>query len=388
MLSRKTRALLRARLEDYPAVALVGPRQCGKTTLARSLRGRYFDLEQEPDRLRLDLEWEEAAGGSRLVVLDEAQSWPEIFPRLRGAIDGDRRRNGRFLLLGSISPSLMTQVSESLAGRLSVVELTPLLHSELRTDPQRRRLWLFGGYPDGGVLNGRGFPVWQRDYLSLLVQRDLPNWGLPAHPRTTHRLLLMLAAAHGQEWNASQVGKSLGLSYHTVNSYLDYLEGAFLVRRLPAWHGNLRKRIVKRPKVYWRDAGLLHALLNVHDRNALLGQPWVGASWEGFVIDQTLATLQSAGARFEASHLRTSDQREIDLLIDTGTELWAMEIKLTTRPALRDMARLETNADLVGADRRFLVCRRSDFIESGARVICDLEGLVGHVEELTADQTS
>ena len=388
MLSRKTRALLRARLEDYPAVALVGPRQCGKTTLARSLRGRYFDLEQEPDRLRLDLEWEEAAGGSRLVVLDEAQSWPEIFPRLRGAIDGDRRRNGRFLLLGSISPSLMTQVSESLAGRLSIVELTPLLHSELRTDPQRRRLWLFGGYPDGGVLNGRGFPVWQRDYLSLLVQRDLPNWGLPAHPRTTHRLLLMLAAAHGQEWNASQVGKSLGLSYHTVNSYLDYLEGAFLVRRLPAWHGNLRKRIVKRPKVYWRDAGLLHALLNVHDRNALLGQPWVGASWEGFVIDQTLATLQSAGARFEAFHLRTSDQREIDLLIDTGTELWAMEIKLTTRPALRDMARIETNADLVGADRRFLVCQRSDFIESGARVICDLEGLVGHVEELTADQTS
>ena len=387
MLARKTRALVRARLEDYPAVALVGPRQCGKTTLARSLRGRYFDLEQESDRLRLDLEWEEAAGGSRLVVLDEAQSWPEMFPRLRGAIDGDRRRNGRYLLLGSISPSLMTRVCESLAGRLSVVELTPLLHTELGSEPQRRRLWLYGGYPDGGVLNGRGFPVWQRDYLNLLVQRDLPNWGLPAHPRTTHRLLLMLAAAHGQEWNASQVGKSLGLSYHTVNSYLDYLEGAFLVRRLPAWHGNLRKRIVKRPKVYWRDAGLLHALLNVHDRNALLGQPWVGASWEGFVIDQTLATLQSAGARFEAFHLRTSDQREIDLLIDTGTELWAMEIKLTTRPALRDMARLEANADLVGADRRFLVCQHSDLIESGARVICDLEGLVRHMEELTADRT-
>ena len=282
----------------------------------------------------------------------------------------------------------MTQVSESLAGRLSVVELTPLLHTELRSDPQRRRLWLYGGYPDGGVLNGRSFPVWQRDYLSLLVQRDLPNWGLPAHPRTTHRLLLMLAAAHGQEWNASQVGKSLGLSYHTVNSYLDYLEGAFLIRRLPAWHGNLRKRIVKRPKVYWRDAGLLHALLNVHDRSALLGQPWVGASWEGFVIDQTLASLQSTGARFEAFHLRTSDQREIDLLIDTGTELWAMEIKLTTRPALGDMARLETNADLVHADRRFLVCGRSDFIESGSRVICDLEGLVGRMEELPANRTS
>ena len=380
MLSRKTKSLLRARLDVYPAVALVGPRQCGKTTLARSLGGRYFDLEQEPERLRLDLEWEDAAAGSRLVVLDEAQAWPEIFPRLRGAIDGDRKRNGRFLLLGSVTPSLMTRVSESLAGRLSIVQLTPLLHSELRNDAQRRRLWLFGGYPDGGVLSGRGFPLWQRDYLDLLVQRDLPNWGLPAHPRTTHRLLLMLAAAHGQEWNASQIGKSLGLSYHTVNSYLDYLEGAFLVRRLPAYHANLRKRIVKRPKMYWRDAGLLHALLNVRDRNALLSQPWVGASWEGFVVDQALAAMQYTGRIFDAFHLRTSDQREIDLLIRTDTELWAMEIKLTTRPALSHMARLEANADLVGADRRFLICQRSEMIESGARIICDLEGLIAWIE--------
>ena len=380
MLSRKTKSLLRARLDVYPAVALVGPRQCGKTTLAHSLGGRYFDLEQEPERLRLDLEWEDAAAGSRLVVLDEAQAWPEIFPRLRGAIDGDRKRNGRFLLLGSVTPSLMTRVSESLAGRLSIVQLTPLLHSELRNDAQRRRLWLFGGYPDGGVLSGRGFPLWQRDYLDLLVQRDLPNWGLPAHPRTTHRLLPMLAAAHGQEWNASQIGKSLGLSYHTVNSYLDYLEGAFLVRRLPAYHANLRKRIVKRPKVYWRDAGLLHALLNVRDRNALLSQPWVGASWEGFVVDQALAAMQYTGRIFDAFHLRTSDQREIDLLIRTDTELWAMEIKLTTRPALSHMARLEANADLVGADRRFLICQRSEMIESGARIICDLEGLIAWIE--------
>ena len=144
--------ILRARLEDYPAVAVVGPRQSGKTTLARSLGGRYFDLEQEPDQLSLDLTWEDAVGGGDLVVLDEAQAWPEVFPRLRGAIDGDRRRNGRFLLLGSVSPALMTQVSESLAGRLSVIELTPLLWSELTSDPQRQRLWLFGGYPDGGVL--------------------------------------------------------------------------------------------------------------------------------------------------------------------------------------------------------------------------------------------
>ena len=177
MLARRITPVLRARLADYPAVAVVGPRQCGKTTLASSLGGRYFDLEQEPDRLSLDLTWEEAVGGRELVVLDEAQAWPEVFPRLRGAIDSDRGRNGRFLLLGSVSPALMTQVSESLAGRLSVLQLTPLLWPELTSDRQRQRLWLFGGYPDGGVLNGKRFPVWQGDYLNLLALRDLPNVG-------------------------------------------------------------------------------------------------------------------------------------------------------------------------------------------------------------------
>ena len=380
MLSRKVTSLLLARLEEYPAVVLVGPRQSGKTTLARSIGGRYYDLEQEPDQLRLDIGWEEVSRGRERVILDEAQAWPEIFPRLRGAIDEDRRRTGRFLLLGSVSPALMTRVSESLAGRLSIIELTPLLASELENEEQRRRLWLFGGFPDGGVLRGGGFPVWQRDYLNLLAQRDLPNWGMAARPQTTQRLLRMLAAAHGQEWNASRIGKSLALSYHTVNGYLDYLEGAFLVRRLPAYHANVRKRFVKRPKVYWRDTGLLHALLNVPDREALLNQPWVGASWEGFVIDQLLAALQCTGRSFDAYHVRTSDQREIDLLIQVDSELWALEIKLTTRPGPNDMARLDANADLVGADRRFLVSQRDEFVESGPRILCNLEGLVAHVE--------
>ncbi len=379
MLPRKITPILRARLADYPAVALVGPRQCGKTTLARSIGGLYFDLEQASDRLRIDLDWEEASGGNDLVILDEAQAWPEIFQRLRGEIDRDRGRSGRFLLLGSVSPALMTQVSESLAGRLSVIELTPLLHAELEHDAQRNRLWPFGGYPDGGVLSGRRFPRWQIDYLNLLVQRDLPNWGLPANPQTTQRLLRVLAAVQGQEWNASQIGKSLGLSYHTVNHYLDYLEGAFLIRRLPAFLANLRKRIIKRPKVYWRDSGLLHALLNLENQTELANQPWVGASWEGFVIDQVLAALQYSDRLFEAFHLRTSDQREIDLLIQTRGELWAIEIKLTSNPAPSDMARLDAHADLVNADRRFLVCKRCDTIESGNRVLCDLDGLIDYI---------
>ena len=376
MLPRKIAPVLRSRLASFPAVALVGPRQCGKTTLARSLGGRHYDLEQETERLRLDLEWESCLAGGDLVVLDEAQAWPEVFPRLRGAIDADRRRSGRFLLLGSVSPSLMRQVSESLAGRLSLVELAPLSLSELETDAQRRRRWLMGGYADGGVLDGRRFPQWQLDYLALLTQRDLPNWGLPAAHRTTDRLLHMLAAVHGQEWNASQIGKSLALSYHTVNSYLDYLEGAFLIRRLNAFHGNLRKRLVKRPKVYWRDSGLLHALLNVGDAETLLRQPWVGASWEGFVIDQALTALQHAGRRWRAHHLRTADQREIDLLLEVDSELWALEIKLTTRPSPQNLARLNANADLVGADRRFLVCRHSERMENGTQVVCDLAGLM------------
>ena len=188
MVERGLTPVLLARLRSYPAAALVGPRQSGKTTLALSLGGVYFDLEQESDRLRLDMTWDAVAGGRELAVLDEAQAWPEVFPRLRGAIDGDRRRMGRFLLLGSVSPALMTQVSESLAGRLSVVELAPLSWAELAAG-QRERLWPCGGYADGGVLTGRGFPLWQHDYLNLLMQRDLPNWGLPARPATTHRLL-------------------------------------------------------------------------------------------------------------------------------------------------------------------------------------------------------
>ena len=226
MIPRKIAPVLHRRLGSFPAVAMVGPRQCGKTTLARSLGGRYFDLEQEPDRLRLDLEWDRVAASPELVVLDEAQAWPEVFARLRGAIDENRGRNGRFLLLGSVSPSLMRQVSESMAGRLALIELTPLALSELRDEGQRERRWLFGGYADGGVLRGQNYPIWQLDYLDLLAQRDLPNWGLTARAQTTGRLLRMLAVTHGQEWNASSIGKSLALSYHCdLDGLIDYIEG-------------------------------------------------------------------------------------------------------------------------------------------------------------------
>lgn len=376
MIERRQTSLLARRLAEYPAVALVGPRQCGKTTLARSFDGDYFDLEQEADRLRLDLEWPRLAAGRRLAILDEAQAWPEIFNRLRGAIDAERKRNGRFLLLGSVAPSLMARVSESLAGRLSLVELTPFLLTELPTAAARERLWLCGGYPDGGVLKPASFPQWQADYLSLLIQRDLPDWGLPAKPQVTRRLAHMLAAVHGQVWNASQIGQSLGLNYQTVNSYLDFLIGAFLVRRLPPWHGNARKRLVKSPKLYWRDSGLLHALLRAGDRHALLAQPWVGASWEGFVIEQILGALQAAGQPIEAFFFRTSDGHELDLVLERPAGRWAIEIKLTADPSPADIARLDKTADMIDAARRFLVSQTPRVIEGQRTVSCNLAWLL------------
>ncbi|MCA9413686.1 MAG: ATP-binding protein [Candidatus Omnitrophica bacterium] len=359
MIERQVRQLIRDRLKDYPAVGLVGPRQCGKTTLAQSMGGVYFDLEQESERLRLDLEWDDLASGKRLAILDEAQAWPEVFARLRGEIDRDRKMNGRFLLLGSVSPSLMVQVSESLAGRLSLIELTPLLSSETPSIISLDKHWLHGGYPDGGILTPKRYPRWQLDYLSLLVQRDLPAWGLPSTPATTNRLIRMLAALHGQTWNASQVGKSLGLSYHTVNNYLDYLEGAFLIRRLQPYQANIKKRLVKSPKIYWRDSGLLHALLNVPDKRALLGQPWVGASWEGFVIQEAIGFLSSLGRRFDPFYFKTSHQQELDLVLDFGNELWAVEVKLSASPGPDDMKKLDLAADMIRASKRFLVSQTS-----------------------------
>jgi predicted AAA+ superfamily ATPase len=338
--------------------------------------GTYFDIEQEPERLRLDLDWGDLGSSNDLVVLDEAQSWPELFPRLRGAIDRDRKRMGRFLLLGSVSPSLMTQVSESLAGRLALVELTPFLQTELKKSLHRGSLWMCGGFPDGGVLESERFPHWQRDYLSLLTQRDLPSWGLPSRPQTTDRLLRMLSAVHGQTWNASQIGQSLGLSYHTVNSYVDYLEGAFLIRRLPPYRPNIRKRLIKSPKLYWRDSGLLHAQLNITDEQALLAQPWVGASWEGFVIEQTIGVLNSLGRPFEAFYFRTSDQHEIDLVLEMGNELWALEVKLTASPGPRDMDRLEKAADMIGATHRILVSKTQRTTGGTERASCNLGWLL------------
>ena len=364
---------VRETLGRFPAAAILGPRQSGKTTLARRLGGVYFDMEAAGSAARLDAEWDALARGRKLVVIDEAQRAPAVFARLRGTIDADRKRNGRFLLLGSVSPALMTNVAESLAGRLGLVRMTPFILPELSA----RRLddlWLRGGYPDGGILASAMFPDWQAHYLDALVSRDLPEWGLSGRPQQTMRLLAMLAASHGKPLNASQIGASLALDHKTVLRHCDCLEGAFLIRRLPPFTANVRKRLVKTPRVFWRDSGLLHALMNVADLTQLYRQPWLGHSWEGFVIEQTLATLAAAGKRVQPFFFRTSDGFELDLLLDWGTDRWAVEVKLTSDPSGDMIARLHKTADLIDATRRVLVCRIQRKIENPTLLVTDLAG--------------
>ena len=379
MIARLHTHLVRQKLAAYPAVALLGARQCGKTTLARRLGGVYFDLELEGDATRLDAEWDTLVAGRRLVILDEAQHTPWVFVRLRATIDADRKRNGRFLILGSVSPALMQDVAESLAGRLALVPLSTLLLPELRVR-QLDELWLRGGYPDGGILGSPTYPHWQRDYLELLASRDLPGWGLPAKPRLTLRLMHMLAAMHGQPLNTAKLGANLSLDHKTVASYCDHLEGAFLIRRLPAYTTNVGKRLVKRPRVYWRDSGLLHALLGGPDPEQIYHQPWVGASWEGFVIEQTLSTLAARGEQPQAYFFRTSDDYELDLLLDHGHSRTAVEIKLTSNPGRRLIERLRKAAGMAGADRSVLVCRVARKIETDELLVTNLSGWLREVQ--------
>ena len=386
MLRRASAPFLRSMLRRFPAVTLVGPRQCGKTTLAREIGGEYFDLEQESDRVRLDLEWTRLVAGRTRVILDEAQTHPAVFPRLRAAIDADRSRNGRFILLGAVSPALMRSVSESLAGRMAVIELTPFLWNELAARPMRSRLWLMGGFPDGGVRRPAAFPQWANSYLRLITERDLPALGIPCTPQVTQKLLRMMAALNGQQWNASELGRSMGVNYQTVTRYVDFIEGAFLLRRLPAFHANLSKRLVKAPKIHWCDTGLLHATLGIDSDDALRHHPAVGASWESFVVEQALGMLAALGVPHSAFHFRTSDGYELDLVLESGRERWAVEIKLTSDPSPHDLARLEKCAAMVSATRAILVSQVAADAGDKHRLSCGIDRFLREIASLAGSR--
>ena len=381
MIKRRLQKLISARLQAFPAVALLGPRQVGKTTLAKNLSRRYFDLELEEEKLRIDIQWNQLMQSKETIVLDEAQNFPEIFSRVRSAIDQDRKRMGRFLILGSVSPGLMIEVSEFLTGRIALCELSPFSALELK-QPKDEDLWLKGGYPDGGILNDKNFPAWQKSYLDLLAMRDLPAWGLPARPQVTRRFFRMLAASHGTIWNASQIGKSLGITYHTVNVYLDYLEQAYLIRKLPPYFTNIKKRLVKSPKIYFRDSGLLHSLMNVSRKDELLVQPWVGASWEGWIIEQILIFLTMENFNFDGPYFfRTTDGHEIDLIFLMGRTIFAVEIKLTTSPARADMEKLKKAADLIGVCNKVLISKTTHPIESTDFLSTNLRGFFHYLQK-------
>lgn len=326
-------------LTQFPAIGLLGPRQCGKSTLAKHLleawpRSIYLDLERPADLNRLrDPEAFFAVHTEGLVCLDEIQRQPNLFPLLRGVLD-ERGRNGQLLVLGSASPAMLRQSSETLAGRIGYLELTPFLLAEVASEgPDEevlRRHWLRGGFPRSYLAASDGASSeWRDAFIRTFLERDLQQLGVSIPEGTVRRFWQMCAHLHGQVWNASKVAQSLGVSQPTVQSYLGVLQGAFMLRVLPPFAANLKKRLVKTPKVYLRDTGILHTLLRIADADDLLGHPIYGSSWEGYVLEQVLGHI---GTDWEVSFYRTSAGAECDLILQRGKTLFAIECKVSTAP--------------------------------------------------------
>ena len=338
MIDRKLQTLIERRMRQTPAVVLLGPRQVGKTTLANAIAALHpgamiFDLERESDRAALQRpELFFAAHRDRLLILDEVQLTPGVFAALRPEIDFDRRV-GRFLLLGSASGDLLRQSGESLAGRVSYLELTPLLAAELTVAAlaNLQRLWLRGGFPRSYLAEDEEASyAWRQDFIRTFLQRDLPAMGVRVPAETMRRFWQMLAHLQGQLFNASQLGLSLGgASHSTAGRYLDVLVDTMMVRKLAPHLVNVGKRLVKSPKVYLRDSGVLHALLGLASVEDLQGHPVAGASWEGFVVEQVAAALPP-DARI--GFYRTAAGTELDLVIECGPRKLGIEIKFSSAP--------------------------------------------------------
>ena len=339
MIERRKQDDIARMLGNAPAVAILGPRQVGKTTLAMALADQqpsiYLDLQSEGDRVKLtDPGFYLRQHADKLVVLDEIHRAPDIFSELRGIIDENRRagrRAGQFLILGSASLDLLRQSGESLAGRIAFAELFPLDLLEVGQGALNE-LWLRGGYPDSfqaadGPLSDR----WRQDFIRTYLERDIPEFGPRVPAERLRRFWTMLAHLHGGLMNASSLARNLDVDSKTVATYLDLLVDLLLVRRLPPWHANVGKRLVKSPKVYLRDSGILHTLLQIPNLEALTGHPKLGDSWEGFVIENIASALTGLAKPY---FYRTSAGAEIDLVLDFGSEIWAIEIKRAATPRL------------------------------------------------------
>lgn len=372
MITRALEGKLIESLKDMPVVVILGPRQVGKTTLALDLAKtaldkpiHYLDLELNSDLAKLDdAESYLRRFENQLLVIDEVQRKPELFPVIRALVDLRKRngeRAGHFLLLGSASRDLLQQSSESLAGRIRYLELNPFSVNELNlNDPlgfNLEKLWFRGGFPDSYLAESESQSQnWRRDFISTYVEKDIPLFGPQVPATRMKRFWSMLAHYHGQQAVLSEIAKSLEVSHTTARNYLDILQDFFMVRQVHPWSGNTKKRLVKTPKVYIRDTGLLHSLLNISSFDQLLGHPAVGASWEGFVMENILNYLP---ANWTASFYRSSNQAEIDLVLEFGsTEVWGIEIKKSSAPTIR--SGFHRACEDIGATKKYVVYSGTD----------------------------
>jgi len=354
LVSRHLATTINTRLANNPSVALLGPRQVGKTTLAKIICDKspsslFLDLEREKDRAMLNnLEEFFSANSHRLICLDEIQRAPEIFPFIRGYLDRNNR-NGQLLVLGSASRELIQQSSESLAGRISYLEITPFLFSEIPENHFRTH-WLRGGFPRSFLANDDEISLeWRLDYIRTFLERDIPQLGFNIPANTLSRFWRMLAHVHSQTLNSSKLGGSLGVSSHTIKSYIDILEQTFLIRVLPPFENNVKKRLIKSPKIFIRDSGLLHALLDIDDYNGMLSHPVYGASFEGYIIENILNSLP----RWQGYFYRTSNGAEVDLVLQKGNTTIAVEIKASATPTV-SKGFFNTIKD-INADQAFVI---------------------------------
>jgi hypothetical protein len=359
---------LHAALKRQSVVALTGPRQCGKTTLARQLLGSsassWFDLEDPRTRVLFDEPMTLLEPLEGLVVIDEVQRVPELFSLLRVLVDR-RPLPARFLLLGSASGELLRQSAESLAGRIEHVRMGGFALDEIGP-ATAEALWRRGGFPQALLAPDEDTSLhWRRSFIDTIVERDLPQWGVRVSSIAMRRFWTMVAHCHGQVWNNADPARALGVSEPTVRSYLDLLTDALVLRQLQPWHANLRKRQVKSPKVYVRDTGLLHELLGIEDQSGLLHHPKLGASWEGFAIEQVLATEAHTEAAFWATH----QGAELDLLLRRQGRLFGVECKRVDAPRLTPSMRialddlgLERIAVIYPGPRRYRIADRVEAV--------------------------
>ncbi len=344
MLKRDCLNEFKRKLEGFPIVTVLGPRQCGKTTFVRSALPdwTYLDLEKTSDvtPFLADPEHHLKRVGKR-VILDEAQQVPALFPLLRSLVDTSRSENGQFILLGSASPSLIRRISESLAGRSAFVEMTPFHWSEVQPQTPSvtlEDLWFRGGFPDA-FLSASDLQRldWMEAYTKTYIERDLAAIGIDVSAALMRKFWTLLAHHHKGLWNASELAGALGINYHTANRYADILEQTFLIRKLPPYYANIGKRLVKRPKVYFRDTGLLHYFLGIRHKEVLETHPAQGASWEGFIVEQLLTAYARQTPGSQAYFWRTAAGAEVDLLMEVSGRLIPYEIKRHSSPQRHDV---------------------------------------------------